>query len=160
MGCMSVPSLSLCGVPQAGLYVRSNALYFVLPSCQKVHHLVISVMFCPVLSHVLTMFSLGWTVKAHAEHWQDKLMLTGTLAHINLASSGTVCSMANISVLNRLSNTLELNNQALSMQNQINSVCRASFLELRRIASICKHLLTKENSKLVNSFYYFSGRLL
>ena len=41
--------------------------------------------------------------------------------------------------------------QSLTMHDQISSVCRASFLELRRIASIRQYLSQEAASKLVNT---------
>ena len=41
--------------------------------------------------------------------------------------------------------------KTLSMHDQISSICRASFLELRRIASIRKYLSTKATARLVQA---------
>ena len=98
---------------------------------------------------------LSWMYSNYLKLNADKteLMATGFPRHLEEVDSEAPLLIDKNKILFQ-SNVKYLGvtiDKTLSMHDQISSICRASFLELRRIASIRKYLSTKATARLVQA---------
>ena len=112
--------------------------------------------FCEVQSAVQSCIDdvLSWMNSNCLKLNTDKteLMAVGTSARIGLVGSDSACiDGGNISFQTVVKYLGVKIDQTLSMHDHISSICRASFLELRRISSIRRYLSTAAAAKLVSA---------
>ena len=83
---------------------------------------------------------------------KTELMTVGSPTRLGLVGSDPLCiDGCDIQLSTSVKYLGVKIDQALSMQNHISGICRASFLELRRIASIRKYLSTGAAARLVSA---------
>ena len=97
---------------------------------------------------------LSWMKSNYLKLNTDKteLMAVGSSSRLRLIGSDSACIGNNNIPFKTVVKYLGVKiDQTLSMHDHINSICRVSFLELRRIASIRRCLSTAATSKLVSA---------
>ena len=139
---------SLCQMWFLSITITSTPMTL---SCPKVPHLISSFLFNPAFRYVLMMFCSGWI--ATSLSWtQIRLRLCPLALHLVLSRSTVKCANIGGNSVPFKTSVKYLGvhlDKTLSMQKHISSICCASFLELRRIASIRPYLSQSAAARLV-----------